>query len=400
MSLTVISVKQLNTYVRSVLEGDINLASILVSGELSNIRIYSSGHMYFSLKDNDCVIKGVIFSGNLSKLSFVPKDGIKVIAKGKVTLYEKDGSYQIICETLIEDGQGDVSLKFKYLKDKLSSEGLFLEDHKKPLPIMPNKIAVVTSKDGAALQDIISVLSRRYPICELQVFPSLVQGSDAPKNLVNSLKLASKSNSDLIIIGRGGGSYEDLDAFNDEELARLVYSIDTPIISAVGHETDFTIIDYVSDMRAPTPSAAAELAVPNIKDIISLLNAYNMNFRKFLLELINLYKVKVEDISKKNIFLNLQKLYSVYDDKLNNQAQNFIKGYELFLKDKDNLLNKHITRLNDLNPLNVLSRGYSLIYNNDKIVKSIDDVNNNDVLKFKTKEDEFIAKVIDLEKVN
>ena len=400
MSLTVISVKQLNTYVRSVLEGDINLASILVSGELSNIRIYSSGHMYFSLKDNECVIKGVIFSSNLSKLSFVPKDGIKVVAKGKVTLYEKDGSYQIICETLIEDGQGDVSLKFKYLKDKLSSEGLFLKEHKKPLPIMPNKIAVVTSKDGAALQDIISVLTRRYPICELQVFPSLVQGSEAPKNLVNSLKLASKSNSDLIIIGRGGGSYEDLDAFNDEELARLVYSIDTPIISAVGHETDFTIIDYVSDMRAPTPSAAAELAVPNIKDIISLLNAYNMNFRKFLLELIKLYKVKVEDISKKNIFLNLQKLYSIYDDKLNNQAQNFIKSYTSLLKDKDNLLNKHITRLNDLNPLNVLSRGYSLIYNNDKIVKSIDDVNNNDVLKFKTKEDEFIAKVIDLEKVN
>lgn len=400
MNLTVLSVKQLNTYVRSILEGDVNLASVCVSGEMSNMRIYSSGHLYFSLRDNDSLIKCVMFASNVNRLGFLPNDGMRVIVKGKITLYEKDGTYQLVCENILQDGVGDVSLQYKILKEKLENEGLFDEKFKKLIPSTPQKIAVVTSKDGAALHDIINVITRRYPLCEIIVFPTLVQGAESPSSIVKALKLADNASCDTIIVGRGGGSKEDLEAFNDEIVARTVFSLNTPCISAVGHETDFTIIDYVSDLRAPTPSAAAEIAVPSIEEINNYLNASYENILYLINDYINTFNKLVSDISKKEIFSNPDKLYGSFDEKLNINEKLLINAYDKFVDNKNNALNLSAARLNDLNPLNVLSRGYSLIYNDGKIVKTADDIKENDVLNIKMSNDSIKIKASNVEKVN
>ena len=400
MNLTVLSVKQLNTYVRSILEGDVNLASVCVSGEMSNMRIYSSGHLYFSLRDNDSLIKCVMFASNVNRLGFLPNDGMRVIVKGKITLYEKDGTYQLVCENILQDGVGDVSLQYKLLKEKLENEGLFDEKFKKLIPSTPQKIAVVTSKDGAALHDIINVITRRYPLCEIIVFPTLVQGAESPSSIVKALKLADNASCDTIIVGRGGGSKEDLEAFNDEIVARTVFSLNTPCISAVGHETDFTIIDYVSDLRAPTPSAAAEIAVPSIEEINNYLNASYENILYLINDYINTFNKLVSDISKKEIFSNPDKLYGSFDEKLNINEKLLINAYDKFVDNKNNALNLSAARLNDLNPLNVLSRGYSLIYNDGKIVKTADDIKENDVLNIKMSNDSIKIKASNVEKVN
>lgn len=400
MNLTVLSVKQLNTYVRSILEGDVNLASVCVSGEMSNMRIYSSGHLYFSLRDNDSLIKCVMFASNVNRLGFLPNDGMRVIVKGKITLYEKDGTYQLVCENILQDGVGDVSLQYKLLKEKLENEGLFDEKFKQPIPSTPQKIAVVTSKDGAALHDIINVITRRYPLCEIIVFPTLVQGAEAPCSIVKALKLADNASCDTIIVGRGGGSKEDLEAFNDEMVARTVFSLNTPCISAVGHETDFTIIDYVSDLRAPTPSAAAEIAVPSIEEINNYLNASYENILYLINDYINTFNKLVSDISKKEIFSNPDKLYGSFDEKLNINEKLLINAYDKFVDNKNNALNLSAARLNDLNPLNVLSRGYSLIYNDGKLVKTADDIKENDVLNIKMSNDSIKIKASNVEKVN
>ena len=400
MNLTVLSVKQLNTYVRSILEGDVNLASVCVSGEMSNMRIYSSGHLYFSLRDNDSLIKCVMFASNVNRLGFLPNDGMRVIVKGKITLYEKDGTYQLMCENILQDGVGDVSLQYKLLKEKLENEGLFDEKFKKLIPSTPQKIAVVTSKDGAALHDIINVITRRYPLCEIIVFQTLVQGAESPSSIVKALKLADNASCDTIIVGRGGGSKEDLEAFNDEIVARTVFSLNTPCISAVGHETDFTIIDYVSDLRAPTPSAAAEIAVPSIEEINNYLNASYENILYLINDYINTFNKLVSDISKKEIFSNPDKLYGSFDEKLNINEKLLINAYDKFVDNKNNALNLSAARLNDLNPLNVLSRGYSLIYNDGKLVKTANDIKENDVLSIKMSNDSIRIKASNVEKVN
>lgn len=400
MNLTVLTVKQLNTYVKSLLEGDVNLAFVCVSGEMSNMKIYNSGHLYFSLRDKDSIIKCVMFSSNVQRLGFLPSDGMRVIVKGKVTLYEKDGSYQLICENIIEDGIGDVSLQFKILKDKLNNEGLFDEKFKKTIPSIPKKIGVVTSKDGAALYDIINVISRRYPLCELVLFPTIVQGTDAPQSIIKALKLADSANCDIIIVGRGGGSKEDLEAFNDENVARTVFALNTPSISAVGHETDFTIIDYVSDLRAPTPSAAAEIAVSDISEVVNLLDAYQNNILFLINKYLDEHNKHVQNIANKDIFANPQKLYGSFEDKVNLNEKLLINAFNKFIDDKDGALNLSAARLNDLNPLNVLSRGYSLVYNNDKLVKSYEDLNNHDTLKIITANDSVEVEISNIKKVN
>ena len=400
MNLTVLTVKQLNTYVRSILEGDVNLASVCVGGEMSNMRIYSSGHLYFSLREKDSLIKCVMFSSNVSRLGFMPSDGMHVIIKGRATLYEKDGTYQLVCENILQDGIGDVSLKYRLLKEKLENEGLFDEKFKKPIPSTPQKIAVVTSKDGAALHDIINVISRRYPLCEILVFPTLVQGNESANSIVNALRLADNSDCDTIIVGRGGGSKEDLESFNDEIVARTVFSLNTPCISAVGHETDFTIIDYVSDLRAPTPSAAAEIAVPSVEEINNYLNSRYNNFLFLLNEYIDGLEKTISDISKKEIFSNPDKIYGGFEEKIINNEKLFLNAYMNFVEKNDSSLNLLASRLNDLNPLNVLSRGYSLIYKDEKLVKNAEDITNNDVLKIKMKNDTIKITASNIEKVN
>ena len=273
-----ITVRQLNLFVRSLLDGEPRLSDVAVIGEISNFKNhYSSGHWYFTLKDNDATVRCVMFKGNAQKVKFAPSDGMQVILRARASVYEKDGQFQLYAEEMLPAGDGGIALAFEQIKQKLASEGLFDEQNKRKLPAFPNRIAVVTSDTGAAVRDIINVITRRYPLCDIMLCPVAVQGEQAVPDMLDALeRIYSLSSVDLIIIGRGGGSVEDLWAFNSEALARKIYESPIPVISAVGHETDFTICDFVSDLRAPTPSAAAELAVPDFKDLKSVLNDITM----------------------------------------------------------------------------------------------------------------------------
>lgn len=263
-----VTVKQLNTYIKSLLEGDSRLTYISVSGELSNFKCnFSSGHLYFVLKDDTAAIKCVMFRGNASRLKFRPADGMQVICSGRVSVYERDGVYQLYAEDMLPAGEGDLMAALERIKAKLEAEGLFSPQRKKPIPRYPERVAVITSETGAAVRDIFNVLGRRYPLCDIVFCPATVQGASAPPSLISALDAVSASGADVVIIGRGGGSAEDLWCFNDEALARRIAAMDIPVISAVGHETDFTVCDFVADLRAPTPSAAAELAVPDITEL-------------------------------------------------------------------------------------------------------------------------------------
>lgn len=265
-----ITVSQLNRYIKAVLSADSNLKGICLKGEISNFTDHKkTGHFYFTLKDNSSSIRAIMFNGYASKVKFAPENGMNVVVSGNVQVFERDGTYQIYCETMEPDGVGALYLAFEQLKEKLAKEGLFAPEHKKPLPAMPMKIGVLTAKTGAALQDIINILSRRYPLATLVLVPTLVQGENAPKSIIHSLKLVQQYDDiDVLILGRGGGSIEDLWAFNDEEVAREIYRCTIPVISAVGHEIDYTIADFAADMRAPTPSAAAELVAPDCSVVL------------------------------------------------------------------------------------------------------------------------------------
>ncbi|MBQ2236593.1 MAG: exodeoxyribonuclease VII large subunit, partial [Clostridia bacterium] len=284
MERSVLSVKQLNMYVKSLIEGDARLAFVSIKGEISNFKNhFSSGHFYFTLKDNDAAIRCVMFRAYASAVKFRPEDGMEVILTGRVSIYERDGQYQFYAEEMHNAGQGDISVQFEQIKKKLAEEGLFDEESKRPIPKFPENIAVVTSNTGAAVQDIMNILSRRYPLARVIMCPVAVQGELAAPDMVNTLeRIYALNNADLIIIGRGGGSIEDLWAFNSEALARKIYESPIPVISAVGHETDFTICDFVADLRAPTPSAAAELAVPNSAELKNKIEKLQSNMCSLL----------------------------------------------------------------------------------------------------------------------
>ena len=281
MDNTAISVKQLNTYVKSLIESDTRLIGISVCGEVSNFKNhYSSGHWYFTLKDSDAQIRCVMFSSYAQKTPFEVKDGMRVIVRGRVSVYERDGQYQFYAESIRPDGEGDLAEAFNRLKEKLEKEGLFSADNKRPINRFPRKIAVLTSDTGAAVRDIINITSSRYPICDILLCPVQVQGSTAAESMINMLeRVYCLDGIDTIIIGRGGGSLEDLWAFNDEALARKIYESPIPVISAVGHETDFTICDFVADVRASTPSHAAQLAVPDKSVLLESFASLNNRFK-------------------------------------------------------------------------------------------------------------------------
>lgn len=363
--MKILSVSQVNMYIKALLDEIPQVKNVYICGEISNFKhYYNSGHMYFTLKDDKSQLKAVMFKNDNYRLKFTPENGMKVICFGQVGVYERDGVYQLYCRDMQPDGVGALTIAFEQLKVQLAQEGLFDEEHKKAIPKFPQKIGVATSKMGAAVEDIKNVISRRYPLCEIIIVPTMVQGESAAQDIADSIRFIDENlGVDTIIVGRGGGSLEDLWAFNTEIFARAVYACKTPIISAVGHETDFTISDFVSDMRAPTPSAAAELAVPDIKSLIFQLNNFSVSIEKSLdfkiSQCENSIKRYKDFFSKSNVdlfYANIRDKMAQYNEKLKDSITRIIEN-------QTNTLSKNAEMLDNLSPLKILSRGYSVVKN-------------------------------------
>lgn len=368
---SILTVSQLNRYISFRMKEDKNLRSILIKGEISNFTNHTkTGHLYFTLKDNECSVKAIMFNNMASRLRFTPSSGMNVIISANVQVFERDGIYQLYVNDMQPDGIGALYLAFEQLREKLSEEGLFDEAIKKPLPPFPQKIGIVTSPDAAALQDMLNIISRRYPIAEAVIFPCLVQGENAPSSICTALKKADKCNLDIIIVGRGGGSLEDLMAFNSESVARTIFLCNTPIISAVGHETDTTISDYAADLRAPTPSAAAELAVPEISALNNYINSIEITLNKLIIGKITELRQDI-DIKEQHLKLMLpakkietsRKTIDNAEQRINNALKNKILLSRAILAEKT-------AALDNLSPLKIMNRGYSLVYKDKKIIRS------------------------------
>ena len=392
----ILTVSQLNFYVKSVLDSDPRLNYVFLCGEISNLTDhYRSGHIYLSLKDNKSVIRAVMFAGNARNLKFKPMEGMKVICRGRVTLYEATGQYQYYIEDMQPDGIGALYQAYEQLKEKLQSKGLFDESHKKPILYCPKTIGVITSPTGAAVQDIKNILTRRFPSVNIILCPVLVQGDNAAPQLVDAVnKLNEYDLCDTIIIGRGGGSIEDLWAFNDENLAYAIYNSHIPVISAVGHETDFTICDFVSDLRAPTPSAGAELAVPDRNEILQNLDAQ----RQYLSSLMDKKLIEnnniISEMTTKLMSLSPDdKIAKLYND-LDFLSQKYENNSNRIFQNTANKIELLATKLESLNPVSTLKRGYSVVTNNDKTVTSVKDVKNGDTLAINVTDGKIISKVI------
>ena len=401
-----ITITTLNKYLKNKFDTDPNIQTLGLKGEISNFKGHTRGHLYFTLKDEGSRINAVMFSTYASKLNFVPKDGMKVLVVGRVSVYEPTGGYQIYVNEMIEDGVGNLYLKFEELKKKLSNEGLFDPTHKKSIPKFPKKIGIVTAPTGAALRDILSTIKRRFPSTETILFPALVQGELAKDDIVRQIKKADSYNLDVLIIGRGGGSIEDLWAFNEEIVARAIYECNTPVISAVGHEIDFTISDFVSDLRAPTPTGAAEMAVPNIIDVKNFINQLSIRLNKDIQNTLEINTKKIDVLKKSYVLSNPLASFEIKEQKLdilldninkrikyildiNNKKLDVLKN-NYILNNPDNIINNFnntyellINKLNLLNPLNVLSKGYSVVKKDNKCIKDINDINIKDKLNIK-----------------
>ena len=383
MNVPVFSVSHINRYVKSLFDSDMGLQSVFVSGEISNLsNHYKSGHMYFSLKDESASVKAVMFSRQASRLRFVPENGMKVIVNGRITVFERDGVYQLYAEDMIPDGAGALAVAFEQLKKKLAAQGLFDEEHKKPLPSFPKRVGVITSPTGAAVQDIFNVLGRRFPLAEIVFKGVSVQGASAPAEMINAIEEFTRKNcADVIIIGRGGGSAEDLWCFNDELLARAIYNCPIPVISAVGHETDFTICDFVSDMRAPTPSAAAELAVPDITSLS--MNTASLTDRLYtgINNIISAEKRRLSLILEARNFNDPGKFFRSEYENIGKYSLRLKSAAEKILYKEKNSFARTFSALESLNPLSVLLRGYSLVSLGGEIVESVEKIKKDDRLQ-------------------
>jgi exodeoxyribonuclease VII large subunit len=379
------SISWLNEYIKSLIEEEVQLQDVYVLAEISNFKSHSTGHLYFTLKDEKSEIKAVMFRTYAYKLQFRPENGLKVLVHGRVGVYEKGGVYQLYVDAMQPDGIGSLYLAYEQLKKKLSDEGLFDESHKKALPRFPKKIGIITSPTGAAVRDIIKVSKRRCPFIKLVLFPSAVQGASAADELTRAVEYFNFDESvDLIIIGRGGGSIEDLWSFNDEGLARAIYASKIPVISAVGHEIDFTICDFVADVRAATPSHAAEIATPNVFDLKTSLDSYYKSMYSSIYHKIENYKTRVSALESNKVLKNPLILFDTKKMQLFTIAENMSNA----ILAKTNALKLELTRLsaslNALSPLAVLSRGYSAVFDSDnKVVKSIENIKINDEICLK-----------------
>ncbi len=397
VSPTVYSVSELNNFVKSLLDNNENLKNVFVTGEISNFKNHYSGHMYMTIKDEGGAIKAVMFSSYASRLKFIPENGMKVIIFGSVSLYSKDGSYQLYITDMQPDGIGALNLAYEQLKEKLLKEGLFNHETKKAIPLFPQKIGVATAPDGAAVRDIFSVLKRRFPLAEIVFCPVAVQGASAAPEIANAIKLFNDKNAcDVLIIGRGGGSLEDLWAFNEEILARAIFESKIPIISAVGHETDFTIADFVADLRAPTPSAAAELAVPDIIELKSDLLGLKQHLTVLIKNRINYEREYLENAEKRlSILSPVNKILNSRQE-LINLYEKIVNLIEIKLNDEKSKISVLSGKLNALSPLDVLSRGYSISYSNESPIKSVKDVEIGDNIKIKVTDGEIFASVTEV----
>lgn len=396
--MNVISVSKLNELVKMLIEDCQPLRNIYVSGEISNfIHYYRSGHMYFTLKDEKSQIKAVMFSSYAAKLRFKPENGMKVICRGRLAVYEKNGEYQIYAEDLQPDGLGALNLAFEQLKMKLFSEGVCSDEVKKSLPLYPKKIGVATSNIGAAVEDIKNITKRRYPLAELVIVPTIVQGAFASADIVKSIEfLDSMGDVDVIIVGRGGGSIEDLWAFNTEEVARAVIACKTPVVSAVGHETDYTICDFVADLRAPTPSAAAELVCPDILSLINYVDGLKKQLDYSVNSKINDESIRLDELSSSYALADYSEVIKTFEDNVSVLMDRMNDEYQYSLETKGNTFAVLVEKLSALSPLAVLARGYSICEKNGRVVKNINEVKANDCLDVKMNGGNAVCKVLEV----
>ena len=398
MKPVAITVSELNKYIKNKVDEDEYLNNVYVKGEISNFKHHYTGHMYFTLKDEKSLIKCVMFKSSTSTLKFVPKDGMKVLVFGTLAVYEAGGVYQIYCKAMQEDGIGDLYKQYEELKNKLEKEGLFRSEHKKKIPLMPKTIGVLTSQTGAVIRDIINVSTRRNPNVHIKLYPVPVQGTGAAEKIVEAIKIVNEQKiADVIILARGGGSLEDLWPFNEEIVARAIYESQIPIISAVGHETDFTIADFVADLRAPTPSAAAELAQADIYEIKRKIESYKDRYKQSLKKKIELMRLKYEKIMASRVFTDpLKKINENYLN-IDMKIKSMQTAIQNILNENKVKTKNYILKLDALSPLKTLARGYSITEHNGKILKSIKQVKENDEIGIRLEDGKIFAKTLKIE---
>jgi len=416
MNPNYITVTQLTKYIKYKIDNDVNLDTVYLKGEISNFKAHTRGHFYFTIKDENTRINAVMFSSSASRIKFTPTDGMKVLVTGKISVYEATGGYQIYVNEMLEDGVGNLYIAFEQLKKKLESEGLFDPAKKKKIPKIPTTIGIITAPTGAAIKDILSTIKRRWPLAKTILFPSLVQGEDAASDIVRNINLSKNFELDVLIVGRGGGSIEDLWPFNEEIVARAIYELDTPVISAVGHEIDFTISDFVADLRAPTPTGAAEMAVPNISDVSNYLKQLELRLNTNMINNINMKKELLKKIENSFVLKNPLSIYEVKEQKFDNLYERLLISYKNLVNNNSNkmilinnnlinsisnLLNKNtnkynnlIEKLETLNPVLTLKRGYSIIKSNDKVIDSIKNLKKDDIINIELQDGNINAKVL------
>lgn len=414
-----LSVTALTRYIKYKIDNDNHLQEVYLKGEISNFKAHTRGHYYFTIKDENSRINAIMFSFNASKLKFMPEDGMKILVKGKISVFESTGNYQIYVEEMNEDGVGNLHIAFEQLKKKLGDEGLFDSKYKKEIPKIPMKVGIITASTGAAVKDILSTVKRRFPICKTILFPCLVQGELAKDDIVKKLDIADNYGLDVIILGRGGGSIEDLWPFNEEIVARKVFGCKTPIISGVGHQIDFTICDFVADVRAETPTGAAERAVPKLTDLLLEIKNDEARLTNSVKRILDNNKLRLKKLKDSYVLKNPLSLYEIKEqkldnliDKLNTNMNTIIytnkskleiiensiifKEPSILYENKLKKTNHLIEKLEILNPLNALKRGYSITKKDDKCITSIKSINTNDEIDVTLKDGNIKAKILEV----
>ena len=417
-----LTVGALTRYIKYKIDSDEHLKTVFLKGEISNFKMHSTGHMYFSIKDETSKINAIMFARDARNITFEPQEGTKVLVMGRISVYESTGNYQIYVQEMLEDGVGNLYIAFEKLKEKLSKEGLFDEKYKKQIPKIPKKIGIITAPTGAAIKDILSTIKRRFPICETILFPSLVQGEFASVDIVKKLKIANTYDLDVIILGRGGGSIEDLWPFNEEIVAREIFASRIPIISAVGHEVDFTIADFVADLRAPTPTGAAEMAVPNMRDIKNHIKQLSIRLNENISKKINIHRLLLEKCSNSFVLKNPMIIYEnkklkieelkenanrILNQKIDNNKNKLDKIKSNYIlnnpstlyKEKQIKLNNLIEKLELVNPLGILKRGYTLTKQEEKVITTIKKLNKDKNIIVTLQDGQIEAQIINIKGV-